>query len=85
MEVWVHAPRCVAHKERLDAQLVHHSLREGNLLHVIALIEMETAFHRHDVLAAQLAEDELACVAFYGRYGEVGYLTIWKLVAVSYL
>ena len=33
---------------------------------VIALIEVETSLHRHDVLAAQLAEDQFAGMAFYG-------------------
>ena len=84
LELWVHTARGIAYEEGLDAQLVHHTLWEGNFLHVVSLIEVEATFHRHDVLAAQLAEDQLASVSFYRRYREVWYLTIWKFVAISY-
>ena len=84
LERRVHATRSVAYEEGLDAQLIHHSLWEGYFLHVVALIEVETSLHRHDVLAAQLSEDELACMSFYGRYWEVRNFTIWEFVTISY-
>ena len=83
-EVRIHTSRCIAYEEGLDAQFVHHALREGNLLHVISFIVMESAFHCHDVLAAQLTEDEFAGMAFYGRNREVGYLAVWKFITISY-
>ena len=45
---------------------------------------MESAFHCHDVLAAQLTEDEFAGMAFYGRNREVGYLAVWEIITISY-
>ena len=84
LELRVHAARGIAYEEGLDAQLEHHALWECYFLHIISLIEVESAFHRHDVLAAQLSEDELACMSFYGRYREVRNFTIWEFVTISY-
>ena len=84
LELRVHTARGIAYEEGLDAQFEHHALWEGYFLHVISLIEVESAFHRHDVLAAQLSEDELACMSFYGRYREVRNFTIWEFVTISY-
>ena len=66
LEGGVHTTGSIRDKERLDAQLVHHTNREGHLLHVIALIVVETALHGHDVYTTELAEDEFATVTFYG-------------------
>lgn len=82
-EVGVHAAGGVAHEERLDAQLVHHAYGERHLLHRVSLVVVEAPLHGHDVLAAELAEDELAGVALHGRYGEVGYVLVGELVGVS--
>ena len=71
LELRVHAARSVAYEEGLYAQFVHHADRERNVLHRVALVVVEASLHRHDVLAAELAEDELARVALNGRYGEV--------------
>ena len=84
LELRVHAARGIAYEEGFDTQLEHHALREGYFLHIVSLIEVESAFHRHDVLAAQLSEDELACMSFYGRYREVRNFTIWEFVTISY-
>ena len=84
LELWVHATRGIAYKEGLYAQFVHHTFREGDLLHVVSLVEMKTAFHGHNILAAQLAEDEFAGMPLNRRYREVGNLAVWKFVAVSY-
>ena len=45
---------------------------------------MEAALHGHDIVAAQLAEDELAGVTLDGGDGEVGDLFVGELVGVSY-
>lgn len=66
LERWIHTPRGIGNKQGLDAQFVHDSHGERNLFHGIALIEMETAFHRHDILATQFAEYQLSGVAFHG-------------------
>jgi len=65
LETRIHATSGIADKERLDAQLVHHTNREGDLLHRIALVVVETALHSHNVHSAKLAEDEFSTVAFY--------------------
>ena len=83
-EVRIHTSRCIADEEGLDAQFMHDALWKGNLLHVISFIVMESAFHCHDVLAAQLTEDEFAGMAFYGRNREVGYLAVWEFITISY-
>ena len=84
LEIRVHSARSVAYEEGLDAQLVHYTFWEGNLLHAVSLVEMEAAFHGHDILATQLAENQLAGMTFYCGNWEVWYLTIWKLVTISY-
>ena len=63
---------------------MHDALWKGNLLHIISFIEMESAFHCHNILATQLSEDEFAGMAFYGRNWEVGYLAVWEFIAISY-
>ena len=56
---------CIADKEGLDAQFVHHADGEGDLFHGVAFIKVETALHGHDILVAELTEDELPGVALY--------------------
>ena len=82
-EVRVHATGSIRHKERLDAQLVHHADGEGHLLHVVALIVVEASLHGNDVLASQLTEDQFADMSFNGRYREVGYVAVWYFVWFS--
>ena len=84
LEGGVHTTGSIRDKERLDAQLVHHTNREGHLLHVIALIVVETALHGHDVYTTELAEDEGTGMSFYGRYGEIRNLGVGNLEFVSY-
>ena len=84
LEFRVHASRGVRHEEGLDAQFIHHSDRECNLLHVVSLIIVEASFHRHDVYASELAENEFSGMALHCRYREVGDFRIGKLIAVSY-
>ena len=65
LEARIHAASSVADEERFDAQLVHHTNREGDLLHRIALVVVETALHSHDVNTSEFSEDEFSTVAFY--------------------
>ena len=85
LELGVHATSGIGNEEGLDAQLVHDAYREGDLLHGVALVEVEAALHGHDIDASQLAEDEFAGVALDSRDGEVGDLLVGEFVDVSYL
>ena len=62
----IHAARSIADEEGFDAQFIHDALWECYLFHAVTLIEVETAFHSHDVFAAQFSEDEFSCMSFYG-------------------
>ena len=57
-ELRIHSACSVTHEECLDAQLVHNPHRECHFFHVVALIEMETPLHGHDVLVAKLPENQ---------------------------
>ena len=84
METIVHASGGVGYEQSLNAQLVHHANGEGDLLHRVALVEMEAALHGHDVHPAELTEDKFAAMSLHRRYGEVGYFGIRNLLLVSY-
>ena len=66
LKFWIHTSRGVADEEVFDAQFIHDTDREGDLLHVVAFIIMETSFERHDFLAAQATEEQTAAVALNG-------------------
>ena len=57
LEIGVHASGGVAYKESLDAKFVHNPYRERHFLHLVALVIVETALHRHYVNTPELAED----------------------------
>ena len=84
MEVGIHTSRGIADEERLDLQRTHDAHRERHLLHGVALIEMETALHGHDVLASEFAKDQFSCMTLYRRDGEMGNILIGKLITVGY-
>ena len=84
LEGGVHASGSIANEEGLYAQFVHDAHGEGHLLHGVAFVIVEAPLHGHDVHAAELAEDELAGVPFYGGDGEVGNLCIGDFFLVSY-
>ena len=84
LESRIHATGSDRDEERLDAQFVHHANGEGHLLHVVALVVVETALHSHDVHTAKLAEDQCSGVSLNGRNGEVGNILIRNLQFVSY-
>lgn len=65
LESGVHATCSVRDEECLDTQLVHDTNGEGNLLHIVSLIVVETSLHSQDVYATQLTENQFAAVALY--------------------
>ena len=65
LESGVHATSSVRYEECLDTQLVHDTNGEGNLLHIVSLIVVETSLHSQDVYATQLTENQFAAVALY--------------------
>ncbi len=84
LELRVHAACRIRYIECRNAQLVHHAHREGDLLHGVALIEVEASLHGENLHAAQLAEDEFAAMPLNRRDGEVGDLRIRDLVLIGY-
>ena len=78
LEFLVHASGCIGDDERLYSEGPHYAYGEGDGLHVVSLIVVETALHGHDALAGKVAEDEVAAVALYGGYGEVGDGGVWN-------
>ena len=84
LEARVHTTSSIGYEEGLDAQLVHYAHGEGDLLHGIALVVVESALHGHDIHTAKFTKDKFATVTFYRRNGEVGYFTIGYLKCVSY-
>ena len=61
-EVRIHSASRVGHDERVGSEGLYHAHRKRDLLHRVAFIEMEAAFHRDDGHAAQLAADQLSRV-----------------------
>ena len=84
-EGWIHATCSIRHEECLDAQFIHDADGEGDFLHVVSLVVVETALHSHDVHTTQFAEDECTSVSLDGRYGEVGNLTVGDFQLIGYL
>ena len=71
-KVGVHAAGRIGDKEVLDTQLLHHPHGESHLLHVISLIEMETALHSHHIFFTELPEDKFSLMPLDSRHGEIG-------------
>ena len=85
MELRVHAAGGIADKERLNAQLIHHTHRKGNLLHRVTLIEMETAIHSDDIHSTELTEDEFPRMSLYRRHREIRNILVRDFQRLSYL
>ena len=83
IELRVHAACGIRYEEGLDAQFVHHAYGEGDLLHRVALIVVETALHGKDIHTAQFAEDQFAAMSLDGRDGEVRDVCIRDLALLS--
>ena len=82
LEAGVHATRSIGNEERLDAEFVHDTNREGDFLHGVAFIKVETSLHGHDIYPAQLSEDKFAGMAFYRGNWEVRNVLVGKLVCI---
>lgn len=85
LETWIHAAGGIAHEKRGYAKFIHHAYGKCHFLHRVSLVEMETPVHSEDVLAAELAKDELAGVSFNGRDREIGYVFVCELYVRRYL
>lgn len=83
-EVGVDAARGVRRDERPDAEAGEDAHREGNLLHVVALVVMHAPLHRGDRLAAEAAEHETARVARRGGTRPVGYIFVGDYLRLLY-
>ena len=82
LEAGVHATCSIGNEERLDAEFVHDTNREGDFLHGVTFIKVETPLHRHDIYTAQLSEDKFAGMAFYRGNWEVWNVLVGKLVCI---
>ena len=77
------AARSVGNKEGFDAQFVHDANGESHLLHVISLVVVETSLHGKHFFTAQTAEKETTGVTFYRGNGEMGDVSVRKLLDAS--
>ena len=66
-KIRVHASRGVGYKHHFQPEAQHHTNRQGDLRHTVALIEMYPSLHHEDRLTFQLANDQLPGVAMHGR------------------
>lgn len=74
------AARSVGNKEGFDAQFVHDANGESHLLHVIPLVVVETSLHGKHFFTAQTAKKETTGVTFYRGNGEMGDVSVRKLL-----
>ena len=84
LELRIHASCSIGNEKRLDAQFVHHTNRECNLLHGVSLIEVEASLHGHDIHSSQLSKNQFSTMTFDSGYRKVGNILILELVRVSY-
>ena len=84
-KIGINAAGGIAHKEVLDAQLVHHAFGIGHLFHRIALVVVETSFERHHFLAAETAKEQAAAVSLDGADRKVGDFVVRECVNDFYL
>jgi hypothetical protein len=69
----------------LYAQFVHDTFREGDLLHGISFVVVETTVHSHNILSAEFAENQFAGMALHRTDGEVRDVRVREFITVSYL
>ena len=84
LEAGVHTTCSIGNEERLDAEFVHDTNREGDFLHGVTFIKVETPLHGHDIYSTEFAKDESAGMAFDRGNGEVWNILIGKFVSISY-
>ena len=73
-------PEALDTKKRFDSKLIHYTLGKCDLLHIVSLVIVEPTLHRHYILTAQLAEEQLAGVTLDSGNREIGYILIWECV-----
>ncbi len=64
LEVVVDTAGGVGHEQVLDSDDLHHADRKRDKFHRVAFVEVDSSLHGDDRLAAQLAHDEVALVAY---------------------
>ena len=70
----------IAHKEGFGAQFIHHTHREGYLLHVVTLVVVETTLQGHHIFVAQTAKYQFDTVSLNRAYREIRNILIGKLI-----
>eukprot|EP00123_Amoebidium_parasiticum_P006028 comp17086_c0_seq1/m.15836 comp17086_c0_seq1/g.15836 ORF comp17086_c0_seq1/g.15836 comp17086_c0_seq1/m.15836 type:complete len:332 (+) comp17086_c0_seq1:207-1202(+) len=73
----------VCDEQLLDAHHVHDTHRQGDLVQVVALVEVEPALHHHDLLALQLTEHKPALVPRNCAAGEARDFLIRQMLHVG--
>ena len=74
--------RVGAYRIHLHAESLEYAHGEGHGLHVVAFVVVEAALHGHYALAAEVAYNEVAAVALYGRDWEVGNFAVGEVLFV---
>lgn len=75
-EVLVHAARSIGYIQCINAECAENTHGEGDGLHVITLVVVETALHSNNAFPVEVAEDKVAAVSLYGGYGHIWYLAV---------
>ena len=68
----------------VDAELVHDSYRQGDLLHAVAFVIMKTALHGHHRFAGKRAAHQLARMEFHRRFWKVRDGVVGKNLPLGY-
>ena len=84
LEVKVDSTCSIGHKEVLYSKYLHHPDREGDKLHRITFIIMETALHGNDRLAAKIAGDEISFVTYRSGHRKTRNISIWYDYRIFY-
>jgi hypothetical protein len=63
--------RSIGNKQFFDAKIFHHSHREGDLLHGISFVIMESSLHTYDGFFSQRTKDQFPGMTFNCRNREI--------------
>ena len=77
LEIKVHSTCRIRNEEVLNTQNLHHSDRQSNKLHRIALIIMEASLHRNHELASKLTCNEISLMSDCCGYRKSGDFLVW--------
>lgn len=84
-KIGIHATGGIANEEGFNSQFIHYTFGESNFFHRVALVEVKTAFHGHDIFSPKLAKDKFTGMSFDSANGKVGNIFVGELVAIGYL